>query len=228
MLHRYKDIEYFLKKSERKTTSIYIERDGSVSILAPQPFDIEKIESIVEKKRSWIYKNLAEWEDLNRTKIQREYVNGESFLYMGRNYRLQMVEEQDEALKYRNGQFWLRSSAINEAPEHFKSFYKLKLEKKLNERINLFSKRMGEEVSSVKVMELKNRWASCSAKGAVNFHWKCAMFPISVLDYIVVHELAHIKYQKHSADFWRYVEKILPQYEEQKSWLKSNGAGMTV
>lgn len=85
-IHKYKDIEYSLKKSERKTTSIYIERDGSVLVLAPAPFENDKIEQIIEKKRSWIYRNLAEWEDLNRTRIHREYVNGESFLYLGRHY----------------------------------------------------------------------------------------------------------------------------------------------
>ena len=87
----YKDISYKLKKSDRKTTSIYIERDGTVLVIAPSPFDVEKIEQIIESKRSWIYKSLAEWEDLNRTRIHREYVNGESFLYFGRNYRLQLV-----------------------------------------------------------------------------------------------------------------------------------------
>tara|TARA_R110001592_G_scaffold52649_5_gene161243 strand:+ start:2051 stop:2302 length:252 start_codon:yes stop_codon:yes gene_type:complete len=79
--YRYKDIECSLKKSERKTTSIYIERDGAVSVIAPAPFQIDKIEQIIESKRSWIYRNLAEWEDLNRTRVHREYVNGESFLY---------------------------------------------------------------------------------------------------------------------------------------------------
>ncbi len=79
----YRDIDYFLKKSDRRTTSIYIERDGRVSVLAPEPFDRARIEALIEKKRSWIYRSLAEWEDLNRTRVQREYVNGESFLYLG-------------------------------------------------------------------------------------------------------------------------------------------------
>jgi predicted metal-dependent hydrolase len=66
---QYKDIKYSLKQSKRKTTSILIERDGSVTVLAPDSYEIEKIESIIEEKRSWIYSNLAEWEDLNRTRV---------------------------------------------------------------------------------------------------------------------------------------------------------------
>ena len=228
--HTYKDIEYSLKKSERKTTSIYIERDGSVSVLAPAPFEHEKIEQIIEKKRSWIYRNLAEWEDLNRTRVHREYVNGESFLYLGRNYRLQLVEPKDQEapLAFLHNQFWLRKDAVEQAPEHFKQFYKNKLNKKLKERLKIYQPKMGVEPTDVKVMELQNRWGSCTTKGVINFHWKCAMLPTSVLDYVVVHELAHIENPNHDAAFWRAVEKVMPACEEQKAWLRLNGAGMSL
>lgn len=229
-LHTYKDIEYSLKKSERKTTSIYIERDGSVSVLAPAPFEHDKIEQIIEKKRSWIYRNLAEWEDLNRTRVHREYVNGESFLYLGRHYRLQLVvsKDQEAPLVFLHNQFWLRRDAVEQAPEHFKQFYKIKLNKKLKERLKIYQPKMGVVPIDVKVMELQNRWGSCTAKGVINFHWKCAMLPTSVLDYVVVHELAHIENPSHNAAFWRAVEKVMPSCEEQKGWLKLNGAGMSL
>lgn len=229
-LHTYKDIEYSLKKSKRKTTSIYIERDGSVSVLAPAPFEHDKIEQIIEKKRSWIYRNLAEWEDLNRTRVHREYVNGESFLYLGRHYRLQLVEPKDQEvfLVFLHNQFWLRKDAVEQAPEHFKQFYKTKLIKKLKERLKIYQPKMGVEPTDVKVMDLQNRWGSCTAKCVVNFHWKCAMLPTSVLDYVAVHELAHIEQPTHDAAFWRAVEKVMPGYEEHKTWLKLNGAGMSL
>jgi len=227
-MQRYKDIDYRLKKSDRKTTSIYIERDGAVSVLAPAPFELEKIEQILEKKRSWIYRNLAEWEDLNRTRIQREYVNGESFLYWGRQYRLQIESELEQPLKFKKGRFLLRADSLLQAPEHFKQFYKAKLSIRVAERIALFAPKLGVEPASIKVMELKNRWGSCTAKGALNFHWKCAMLPMTVLDYIVVHELAHIQQSNHSPAFWRIIEKVLPNFEEPKSWLKFNGAGMSL
>ncbi len=229
-LHTYKDIEYSLKKSERKTTSIYIERDGGVSVLAPAPFEHDKIEQIIEKKRSWIYRNLAEWEDLNRTRVHREYVNGESFLYLGRHYRLQLVdaEVQEAPLVFLHNQFCLRKDAVEQAPEHFKQFYKTKLNKKLKERLKIYVPKMGVGPTDVKVMELQNRWGSCTAKGVVNFHWKCAMLPTSVLDYVVVHELAHIENHSHDAAFWRTVEKVMSGCEEQKVWLRLNGAGMSL
>jgi predicted metal-dependent hydrolase len=224
----YKDIDYALKQSERKTTSIYIETDGTVLVMAPKSLDRADIEQILEKKRRWIYQNLAEWQDLNRTRVQRQYVNGETFLYLGRNYRLQLVDDADQDMPVilKNGYFCLQKSKVNSASAHFTNYYKAKLQRKLVERVKLYSAKMGVEIASVKVMSLKNRWGSCTAKGAVSFHWQCAMLPISVLDYIVVHELAHIQHLDHSPAFWRCVEKVLPDYDKHKTWLKFNGAGL--
>jgi predicted metal-dependent hydrolase len=226
--HTYKDIDFFLKKSDRRTTSIYIERDGSVSVLAPKPFDIARIHSLLEKKRSWIYRSLAEWDDLNRTRVTREYVNGESFLYLGRSYRLQIVKNQDVPLKLKNGQFCLDKAAISEAPVHFRDFYKSKLLPRVSERAAIYSARIGQVPVGIKVLELKNRWGSCSSAEVINIHWKCAMLSISVLDYVVAHELAHLKYPNHTPAFWRQLEKILPGHDEAKTWLKYNGAGMAL
>ena len=92
MIRTYKDIEYSLKRSRRKTASIYIERDGSLSVLVPDSLSDADIDSMIESKRKWIYTGLAEWEDLNSTRVKREYVNGESFLYLGRSYRLRLVD----------------------------------------------------------------------------------------------------------------------------------------
>ncbi len=87
---------------------------------------------------------------------------------------------------------------------------------------------MKEQPSEIRVMELQNRWGSCTSKGVINFHWKCAMLPLSVLDYVIVHELAHLENKNHSPVFWRTVEKVMPNYEEAKTWLKFNGAGMSL
>ena len=224
--YSYKDIEYSLKKSDRKTTSIYIERDGAVSILAPAPFELDKIERIIEKKRSWIYRSLAEWEDLNRTRVQREYVNGESFLYLGRNYQLRISDNQNEPLKLMNGKFSIRYDHIHKGREIFKAFYKQKAEKKIPDRIKLYAPKMGVSPNNIRVMELQGRWASCTSNGDLNFNWKCSMASLKSLDYIVVHELAHLKVLDHSPAFWHIVEKVMPDYQERIGWLKRFGASL--
>lgn len=222
----YKDIDYELKKSSRKTTSIYIERNGTISVLAPEPYDIAKIEEILEAKRSWIYRNLAEWEDLNRTRVEREFVNGEGFPYLGSTYRLQIADDAPQALTLKNGTFLLKRSALSSAKDHFIDFYKAKAKSRLPKHVEQYAKKMGLNPAGVRVQELKNRWASCSADGTLNFHWRCMMAPISALDYIVVHELAHLKHPNHTPEFWYEIEKVLPDYPKAKGWLRLYGAGL--
>ena len=229
MKRNYKDIPYTLTRSKRKTASIYIERDGEVSILVPRHLSDDEVEQLIERKLVWIYKNLAEWCDLNATKVERDFVNGEGFLYLGRSYRLKLVEEQAQPLILRNGYFCLRTdnNGKHVVPhETFKDFYRQKGMQKITERVALYAPQMGVEPKGIKLMQLHHRWASCSNAGMLNFHWKCMMAPLTILDYIVVHELAHLIHPNHTEAFWNEVDKVLPDYLDRKQWLRANGAGM--
>lgn len=224
----YKDIEYSLVRSRRKTASIYIERDGLVSVLVPERLTTKQIEELLESKRKWIYSNLAEWQDLNACKVHRDYVNGEGFLYLGRTYRLKLVPDQVDRLMLKDGYFCLRSpkGAFPDADAAFKEFYREKGAERIPTRIAYFQTKLDVEPKSVKVVDLKHRWASCSAKGNLHFHWKCMMAPLTIIDYIVVHELAHLRYPNHTAAFWNQVDKVMPDFQDRKDWLRDNGAGM--
>lgn len=225
-MHTYRDIEFELKKSSRKTTSIYVERDGSISVLAPEPYDMAEIEQILETKRSWIYKNLAEWEDLNRTRVEREFVNGEGFPYLGSSFRLQITDEASVDLSIKNDNFILKRTALPDARLKFVEFYREKAKQRLPQQVDVFSKKMGVSPSGIRIHDLKNRWASCTANGMLNFHWRCMMAPLSAIEYIVVHELSHLKHPNHNNEFWGLVEKVLPEYEQAKGWLRFYGAGL--
>ena len=138
---RIRDIDYLLLPgTERKTTDIVIERDGVVTVRPPKGFTPEKVDAIVESKRMWIYKNLAQWRDLNATAVVREWVNGESFLYLGRSYRLSLIAGQKANLKLKEGRFCLKRSLIDQGGElapkkAFEIFYSVKGENRLSERI---------------------------------------------------------------------------------------------
>lgn len=219
-------VEIAIKRSKRKTVSIFIERDGSVSALVPERLSNAEIEEVVKSKEYQIHKNLAEWTQLNDRYVSREYVSGQSFLYLGRNYRLKLVDENLGEVQFVRGRFLLSNQDLDQAKELFKEFYRKKLQEKIKPLIDQFQDQLGVKPAEVKVMELQNRWASCSTKGNVNFHWKCAMAPMDVLQYIVVHELAHLIHLNHTSEFWNEVDKVLPNYEKQLHWLKMNGAGM--
>jgi len=216
MMRTYKDISYTLKRSNRKTASIYIERDGQVSLLVPKRLTTRQVEELIESKRRWIYRNLAEWKDLNAAKIRREYVNGEGFLYLGRTYRLQLVEIQGKPLMLKDGYFRLRADNGTTPDTAFREFYREKGKKRIGERVAYYQAKMGVEPKVVKIIDLKNRWASCSPGGNLNFHWKCMLAPPTVLDYIVVHELAPLTYPNHTKAFWNEVDKVMPDYQERK------------
>lgn len=189
------------KTSKGKTVSIFIERDGSVKVLAPASADDELIEAAVTAKQYQLFYKLAKWKELNSGKVDRQYVNGQSFLYLGRNYILTIVDEQDMPLKLSGGKFSLDRSCLNKADIIFKKFYKEKGLEKIKERLPLIEAKFNKRPTSVKVLELQNRWASCTPAGALNFHRKCAMAPVSVLDYIITHEMVHLIYPNHSPAF---------------------------
>ena len=230
---RHKDIGYELVRSRRKTADIVIERDGRVLVRAPQSIPDERIEDIIELKRYWIYKNLAEWRDLNATRVVREYRNGEGFIYLGRSYRLLLVANQDEALLLKGGRFCLRRDLVDQgdiaaAKAVFRDYYVDRGVERIGERVRYYAPKVGVTPRSVTVRELGLQWASCSPKGNLAFHWKCMMAPQTIIDYIVVHELCHFHHLDHTDAFWNEVDKVMPVYRERREWLRAHGAGLDV
>ena len=99
---------------------------------------------------------------------------------------------------------------------------------KILERLKLIEEKFQQKPTSIKVMELQNRWASWTPKHGLNFHWKCAMAPVPVIDYIITHEMVHLKYPNHSPEFWNELDKKMPNYKEYENWLKQNGVKMSI
>jgi hypothetical protein len=230
---REKRVPYEVVRSRRKTADIVIERDGSVVVRAPEWIGEEAVEGIVESKHYWIFKSLAEWRDLNATRVLREYKSGEGFLYLGRAYRLLLVADQEEPLLLRNGRFTLRRDLvergeIGSAKAAFEAYYVARGRKRIGERVRYFAPKVGVAPQGIEVRELGNRWASCSPAGRLAFHWKCMMAPLTIIDYVVVHELCHLHHRDHNAAFWDEVDKVMPEYRERKAWLRVHGASLDV
>lgn len=221
------NIEIVIEKTERrKTVSIFIERDGSVRVLAPISVSDEIIEKTIKAKEYQIFSRLAKWKELNQGHVNRQYVNGQSFLYFGRNYRLEIVDKQDVPLKMTGGYFYLDKKYLDKADKIFKDFYRERISLKINERLKHISEKFTIKPTTVKVLDLQNRWASWTPNNGLNFHWKCAMAPIAVIDYIIIHEMVHLIIPNHSAAFWNEVDKKMPDYKEHAEWLKQNGVKM--
>jgi predicted metal-dependent hydrolase len=225
------DISYGIVRSRRTTADIVVERDGRVIVRAPVGLPDERIEDIVQSKQYWIYKTLAEWRNLNATRVLREYRNGEGFLYLGRSYRLSLVTSQDEPLLLRNGRFCLRRDLVDRgevaaAKAAFREYFIARGHERITQRVHYYAPKVGVKPSYVAVRDLGHRWASCSPRGNLAFHWKCMMAPPTIIDYIVVHELCHYHSLDHTQLFWNEVDKVMPSYRERKEWLRKLGASL--
>jgi predicted metal-dependent hydrolase len=231
-LRQVRDIEYrLLPGADRRTTDIVIERDGLISVRPPKRMTAEQVDATVLSRRMWIYRNLAEWRDLNATRVVREWVNGESFLYLGSYYRLLLVADQDEPLKLKEGRFRLLRSVVDQggkegAQQAFQTFYEQKGYERLSKRVAVLAAKVGVRPGPVAVKDLGYRWASCTNDGNLHFHWKCLMAPATIIDYIVVHELCHLRHRDHSTAFWNEIDKVLPDFLERKEWLRQRGAAL--
>ena len=102
--------------------------------------------------------------------------------------------------------------------------YRKKAKLVFRERADYFASSMGLSFNRIAIREQRTRWGSCSSKKNLNFNWKLLLAPPQVLDYVVVHELCHLKQMNHSKAFWTEVEAVLPDYKERKRWLRENGA----
>lgn len=216
-----------IRSSRKKSMHIVIERDGTVSVQVPENIEDERILSILKSKEYEIHKKLLYWKELNKEQIERQYVSGQSFMYLGKNYNLHLVEGQRRNLLFKDGKFLLSDKAISPR-EAFVKFYKKQAKLKIEERLLLYQNTVNKIPGKVEIRELPTRWASCTPAGNIYFNWKCVMAPMVVLDYLIIHELVHLEHPNHSRAFWDKVSTICPNYQQQETWLKRNGVRMTI
>ena len=218
------DLTFEVRRSaRRKTLEIIVDRGGELLIAAPPGVAHEVMAEFVREKTFWIYSKLAEKEAREQPVTGKEFVSGEGFLYLGRSYRLLVVDEQDVPLKLEAGRFRLHRDLASDGREHFIRWYTDHARAWLKKGVKGWASRMGVEPKGIEVRDLGFRWGSCGQAGAVNFHWATILLAASVVDYIIVHELAHLSEPNHTPEFWQRVGRALPEYEQRKAWLAERG-----
>ena len=221
------DLSFELRQSpKRRTVGITVERDGHLIIASPLEVPLETLERFVDDKRLWIYTKLLKKESLTPPVSIKEYVSGEGFYYLGRSYRLKLVDglKEQPQLRLHQSRFQLHREAQAQGREHFIQWYRTHLQPILEQQIAVLVHRVGGLPLSVQVRELGYRWGSCGHKGDLYFHWRVAMLPRSMIEYLVTHELVHLVEPYHTNAFWQRVERIIPDHGNRKQWLAKNGA----
>ena len=210
--------------SKRETLNITVERDCSVVVRAPEGTDLQKIHQAVESKQLWIYEKIRHPQKYRGIPHPpgKELVSGESMLYLGRNYRINIVEDDYREIQFAN-KFIVSKTTLSCARQGFRYWYIAKAKEKIIPNVRYHAKNMGVEYNKVLISDLKYRWGSCTPKDNLNFNWRLIKAPMFVIDYVIVHELAHLMENNHTARFWNIIEAQLPGSQKAKDWLKEHG-----
>ena len=219
-----------IRRKGRKTASLTVAPDNSVAITVPAHLSDEQVAGLVRRKSAWIRKKIAFNREVLHPHRRKEYVSGEAFAYLGRNYRLKIETGAEQGVELRNGRFHVRVPAglvgqdrDSRIVAQLTTWYKEHALEKLRQRAQLHAEQMGVELGPVGGRDYRRQWGSCYRDRSVHFNWRIAMAPLRILDYVVVHELCHLRHHDHSKAFWKMLGLYLPDYLERKEWLRVNG-----
>lgn len=206
-------------RSNRKTISIGLDRKGNIIIRIPNGLKHSELKKVLDLHKNFIEK-LSRKSILVKRNL-KQFREGEEFFYLGKKYKLKIVESQKEDLIFNNG-FFLDRKKVNKGKEIFRNWYKKQTYDMVVDKVNYFSKKVKLEFSQIKISSSKISWGSCNSKKELRFSWRLSMLPEGVIEYVIVHEIAHLKELNHSRKFWCLVESMLPEYKIQRKWLREN------
>lgn len=217
------ELDYKVAYSKRKTLTITVERDRSIVVKAPEGVSPEKIRQVVESRKLWLYeksRHVQKYCPLSHPP-GKELVTGESMPYLGRQYRIELVDDGD-AIQFE--QKFLVPRALTDKSVAFRNWFMARAAEKILPRVAMHARNLGVMYKNAKIGNGKYRWGSCTPNDNVILNWRLIKAPLFVIDYVVVHELAHLIEQNHTSRFWNIVRVQIPGMEKAKAWLQKNGA----
>lgn len=228
-------IHYLCYTQNRKDLKITVTLVNGVEVYAPHSLNKDQINKLLLKKAPWILNKIREVNQVETITRPKEFVSGEKLPYLGRNYRLKVHREPVEQANFTfyQGRFiatvpinWPQYQVQETLEKHLIQWYRKQGVKKLQESVNYYQNLLDVQPKSVSLRTQHRRWGTCTPAGDIYINWRLMMAPKKVLDYVIVHELAHLIVQDHSTDFWNIVKSILPDYEQRKEWLRLNGLAL--
>lgn len=225
-------LHYSLYEQARNDVKISVDLVSGVMVYIPTGSNHDTVHNIIEGKAKWIYEKM---EHLNEVKVNiatKEFVSGEKLPYLGRQYRLKVHREAINrfTFNFNQGKFiarvpsnWAQEKVQTTLEDSLIAWYRSKGIKKVQERASYYESLLGAEAKSIQLKTQHKRWGTCTPEGNIYLNWRIVMAPIQVIDYVIVHELTHIRIPEHNQTFWKLVKSILPQYKESKEWLRIHG-----
>jgi predicted metal-dependent hydrolase len=235
MIHTYlgQTISFEINYKKRTSMGIYIDLYGNVEVHAPKGTSDELVFQLLEEKWDWIQQKSEEMKDRTLGPKVKVYDNGESFLYLGNEYPIQVSQDiniKQDYLVFEGDklQIYVKQLEDDKIKQVLKRFYYQQCKTLVERRIRSFQSNFKIKPRSIRISDNKSNWGTCDSKQQLTFNWRLAMAPLKVIDYVVVHEMCHMVHLNHDRSFWRLVGKILPDYEQRENWLALSSWKMTV
>ena len=220
-----------IRTDRKRSASIYLDGER-IKVRVPKSLSDSRVRDLIEKKSPWIKRKLKEAE-LAAPPKPKELVSGETFSYLGRNYRLKVLPGNSSSLKLKGGYLEASISGFSKTREEevrslLLDWYQRHAQERLEEKTHRYAKILQVEPNCVSIKDYKSRWGSCSTTGDISYNWRIVMAPHRIVDYVVVHELCHLLEHNHSAVYWRHVERIISDFQECRKWLKRNSERLRI
>ncbi|MBI5192601.1 MAG: M48 family metallopeptidase [Nitrospirae bacterium] len=216
------NINYSIVYSERKTISIIVERDRSVIVRAPLNTSKDVIAGEIEKRKRLLQKKIEHNQKYPYIKQTKEFVSGESLLYMGKNYKLFVIDEHIEGVMF-DSKFFISKDNQKQANELFKEWYINSATEIIVPKAVTIARQLGVTFNNINILDLKYRWGSCTPRDNIHLNWRLIKAPMTVIEYIIVHELTHLLVSNHTPEFWNRIAVQQPNYTKAKGWLREFG-----
>lgn len=215
-------------RSRRKTIALIVRGDGRLVIRAPLHLPDREIMRFVNQKAGWIRQKQEEAQRRSAKIPTRRFVEGELFFFLGKAYPLHLTSRLHPALVLQKDGFSLSRAALPQVKDIFIRWYKGQARLIFSERLQYYAARYCLSYKKIRISSARTRWGSCSTTGTISFTWRLVMAPLPVIDYIVIHELAHTLVRNHSDRFWNKVRAMMPEYKTHREWLRLNGSSLTI
>ena len=225
-------LTYAIRRSARrkKTVAVTVDPTGGVLLLAPEDFSTDRLDAVVQRKAGWIVRRLRGVGSNGVPPSPREFVSGESVMYLGRHYRLKVLPRETGEAKLRGG--WLHVLAPagegqrDQVRAALVSWLRDHAAERLPERVEMWRSKVGVEMPRVVISDQKRRWGSCDRTGTIRLNWRIIQAPMRLVDYVVVHELVHLRHRGHGRDYWQALGRVMPDYERRRDDLRVRGVGL--
>lgn len=219
------NITYLVRRSsKRRRVTITVERDRRVIVHAPDHASDETIARIVEAKRHWIYEKTRHSQKYTDRPHPpgKELVSGESALYLGQSYRIEIVDKETQRIRL-DQRFLIPASPALHRKDAMREWYIARAKERIPPRVVKQAGELGVSFGRARIVDNRYRWGSCTARDNINLNWRLIKAPMFVIDYVIAHELAHLLEPNHTPRFWNIVKTQIPTMDKARAWLKEHG-----